>query len=414
MAEIMSPVGNFESLQAAIQNGADSVYFGIKGLNMRSMAANNFTIEDLPEIVEICSKKGVKTYLTVNTIMYDSDLDLMRKIIDSAKENKLSAIISCDIAAISYANEVGVPVHISVQANVSNTEAVKFYSKFSDTMVLSRELTLEQVRNIINEIKKQDIRGPRGNLVNIEVFAHGALCVSVSGKCYMSLALYNKSANRGECIQPCRRKYNVRDDETGEELVIDNNYVMSPKDLCTIQFIDKILDAGVSVLKLEGRGRAPDYVATVTKCYREAVDSYEDGTFTKEKAETWVKELESVYNRGFWHGGNYLGKKLGEWAGVYGSKATKDKILVGKVNNYYQKPKVALIEIESGEITVGDEIMFTGPTTGVLKSKLIQINLDDKIVKRAVKGNLITIPFETVLRKNDKFYILKDKSQEKE
>lgn len=331
----------------------------------------------------------------------------MRKIIDAAKKAKITAIIASDISAIEYANKKKMEVHISVQANVSNIEAVKFYSKYSDVIVLARELTLEQIKYIIDEIKKQKITGPSEKLIEIEIFAHGTLCVSISGKCYMSLAAYNSSANRGSCFQNCRRTYKVIDEETGDELVIGNKYVMSPKDLCTIGFLDKILDAGVSILKLEGRGRAPDYVATVTKCYKEAIISHKNKTYSKQKIKNWMKELKTVYNRGFWEGGYYLGKKLGDWSGTYGSKATKEKIQVGKVNNYYKKSKIAEIKIETREIKQRDELLITGSTTGVEKEKIKEIWLDNKKVKSAGKSKIITIKFNKLLRKSDKVFVLK-------
>ncbi|MEM3126598.1 MAG: U32 family peptidase [Candidatus Woesearchaeota archaeon] len=407
--EIMSPVGSFESLSAAIKAGADSIYFGVEQLNMRARSSNNFTIEDLKKIAQICKENNVKSYLTLNTIMYDHDLNLMKKICNSAKESGVSAVIASDISAISYANEIGLEVHLSTQVNITNIEAVKFYSKFADVIVLARELTLDQIKNICNQIKNQNIRGPKGELVKIELFAHGALCVAVSGKCYMSLATYNASANRGACLQNCRRAYKVTDVETGDELVIDNKYVMSPSDLCTIGFLDKIIEAGVSVLKLEGRGRHVEYVYTVTKAYKEAVEAIQHGSYTKEKIDLWVKQLESVYNRGFWHGGYYLGKKLGEWSGVYGSKATKEKQFVGTAVNYFTKKKIAHFIIDTGEIKVGDEIIITGPTTGIVEAKAETIFKNEKPVDFAKKGDEITVPIKEKIRKNDKLYLVKSR-----
>src|SRR3989338_6232832 len=337
--EIMAPAGSYESLMAAVKAGADSVYFGVEQLNMRARAANNFTLKDMHKIAGICRENKLRAYLTVNTIMYDHDMALMRKICNAAKEAAITAVIASDISTIAYAHSIGLRVHCSTQMNIGNMEAVKFYAEYADVMIMARELTLSQVKHICEEIKKQNVIGPSGNLVEIEIFIHGALCVAVSGICYMSLATYNASANRGACLQNCRRAYRLIDDETGDELVVDNKYIMSPKDLCTIGFIDKILGSGVNVLKIEGRGRSPDYVYVVTKAYREAVDSFYKGTYTQHKIETWTKELETVYNRGFWHGGYYLGKKLGEWSGAYGSKARKEKEFVGIAKNYYNKAK---------------------------------------------------------------------------
>lgn len=406
--EIMAPVGSYEALHAAINSGADSVYFGIEKLNMRARAANNFTTEDLKKIVKICKENKVRTYLTLNTIMYDEDLGLMREICDTAKETGITAVICCDIAALSYARSIGLEVHMSTQTNISNIEAVKFYAQFADVVVLARELSLEQIARIVTEIKEQDVRGPKGELIEVEIFVHGALCVSISGKCYMSLATYNFSANRGACLQSCRRAYKVIDEETGDELKVENKYVMSPKDLCTIEFIDKILETGVKVLKIEGRGRAPDYVATVVKVYKEAVDSYLTGNYTKEKIERWKKELESVFNRGFWQGGYYCGKKLGEWSGSYGNKATKRKVYLGRVKNYFAKVNVGEFMLESGKLSVGDEIIITGPTTGVIKQKVRSIFVKDKKVNSAEKGDRITVPVVERLRPADKLYVVVD------
>ncbi len=407
--ELMSPVGSYESLAAAIKAGADSIYFGVQHLNMRARSANNFTLEDLKKITEICKNNKIRSYLTVNTILYDNDLELMKKIIDAAKESRISAIIASDIAAIQYANKIGIEVHISTQANVSNIESVKFYSKYADVIVLARELTLNQIKHISNEIKKQNITGPKGNLVQIELFIHGAMCVSIAGKCYMSLAQYNHSANRGACLQACRRSYKITDEETGDELTIDNQYVMSPKDLCTIEHIDKIIKAGVTVLKIEGRGRKADYVFTVTKCYKEALQSYQDNTFTKEKTEQWIKQLESVFNRGFWHGGYYLGNKLGEWSNKYGSKATKEKTYIGHATNYYTKNKVALFQLESHNLKIGDKILITGPTTGVIESEVEEIYINDKPSKQATKGQEVTFTVPEKVRKNDKLFLVVDR-----
>ncbi len=409
--EIMSPAGNFECLAAAIKAGANSVYFGVEQLNMRARAANNFTIADLDKIVEICKKSGVKTYLTLNTIMYDHDINLMKKICDAAKKSGVDAVIAADISAIGYANQIGLEVHISTQTNVSNMEAVKFYSKFADVIVLARELTLSQVKKICDEIKKENIRGPKGELVRIELFAHGAMCVAVSGKCYMSLGTYNASANRGACLQNCRRSYKVTDNDTGDELVIDNEYVMSPKDLCTIGFMDKLIDAGVKVFKLEGRGRSADYVYVVTKCYREAADSFLSETYTEEKISNWTKELETVYNRGFWHGGYYLGKQLGEWSGVYGSNATKEKVFVGVAKHYFPKTGIGEFIIQSEKINLGDEILITGNTTGVIQGKVETLFVNDSPASEAKAGDVITMKVPDRVRENDKLYIVTAKTK---
>jgi len=405
--EIMAPAGSWESLTAAIKAGADSVYFGVEKLNMRARAANNFKLDELKKIVEFCDKHKVKSYLTLNIVLYDNELNDMKLLCDEAKEAGVSAVIAADVAAIQYAKSIDLEVHISTQANVSNLEAVKFYSSYADVIVLARELTLDKIKFIIEEIKKQKIKGPSGNLVRIELFIHGAMCVAISGKCYMSLATYNHSANRGDCLQTCRRKYKVTDEETGNELVIDNEYVMSPKDMCTITFLNELLDSGVTVLKIEGRGRSADYVNTVVSSYRTAVDLYKNKKLTEIKAKKLLKDLESVFNRGFWHGGYYLGNKLGEWAGVYGSKATKKKEFVGQIQNYYSKNKVASLLIETGSLSLGDECLITGPTTGVLQFRIKEILKDEKIVGVAVKGDVVSFQVKEKVRKNDKVYVLK-------
>lgn len=409
--EIMAPVGSFESLHAALKGGCDSVYFGIEQLNMRARASNNFTTEDLKEIVKICKKHNVKTYLTLNTIMYDHDITLLHKICDTAKEANITAVIASDISAVTYASAIGLEIHMSTQVNITNIEAVKFYAKFADVMVLARELTLKQITHIVDEIHKQDIRGPKGNLIEIEIFVHGALCVAVSGKCYMSIATYNSSANRGACLQNCRRKYKLTDEETGDELVVDNNYIMSPSDLCTIEFIDKIIEAGVSVFKIEGRGKAPEYVYTVVKSYKEAVELYYKGEYTKEKAKTLKEEMGKVFNRGFWEGGYYLGKKLGEWSGVYGSKATQEKTYVGVAEHYYPKPQIVQVKVEAGEVKQGDEYIITGTTTGVAMGKVEKIfkHINNKPTEISVahKGDIITFKVSERIREKDKVYIVK-------
>ncbi|MBI5001877.1 U32 family peptidase [Candidatus Woesearchaeota archaeon] len=408
--DIMAPAGSYESLMAALHAGATSVYFGIEQLNMRARATNNFHFEDLPKIAALCKKQHVKTYLTVNTILYDHDIVLMKKICDAAKVAGIDAIIASDFAVLQYAQQIGQPVHISTQMNISNIEAVRFFAQHADVLVLARELTLLQIKEISEQIQEQKIKGPSGALVQIEVFVHGALCVAISGKCYMSLATYNASANRGACLQNCRRSYKLTDDETGEELVVDNKYIMSPKDLCTIGFIDKLIEAGVSIMKIEGRGKAPEYVATVTAAYKEAVDSYFAGTYTPEKIEAWTKKLEEVYNRGFWHGGYYLGKKLGEWSGTYGSCATKEKKYLGTAKNYYPKAEIAHFMLEAGELKTGDEVIITGQTTGVLQTIINELYVQDKRAIIGKKGEEITFSVPQKIRKNDKLFVVIDKT----
>ncbi len=411
--EIMSPAGSFESLRAALDAGADSVYFGVEQLNMRARSANNFLIEDLPKIVELCKRRKVRTYLTVNTILYDHDIELMRRICNMAKTAGVSAVIASDIAAISYAYSIGLEVHISTQANISNIEAVKFYAQFADVVVLARELTLKQIEKVCQEIREKKILGPHGKLVEVEIFAHGALCVAISGKCYMSLATYNSSANRGACLQNCRHSYRVIDEETGDELVIDNKYIMSPKDLCTISFIDKILAAGISVLKLEGRGRSADYVYTVTRVYREAADAVLAGKYTKATVKNWKRDLDGVFNRGFWEGGYYLGKKLGEWSGVYGSKSSKEKVYVGKARKYFPKAGIGEFVIDTGELNKGENIIITGPNTGIIYVQVKSLHVNDRPSDRAVRGDIITFPVDKRVRKNDKIFIIKDRKYAK-
>ncbi|MFC2086924.1 U32 family peptidase [Bacteroidota bacterium] len=403
--EIMAPVGSYESLQAAIQGGADSVYFGTGHLNMRSKSAGNFMLNDMERIVEICRENDIKCYLTLNTVIYNADIPSMWKAIDAAKKVKVDAIIASDVAVIQYAANTGMPVHISTQLNIGNIESVRFFARFADVMVLARELDLEQVKEISKGVKLHDIKGPSGRLVRLELFAHGALCMSISGKCYLSLHEYNMSANRGECLQLCRRGYTVTDNETGHQLEIDNEYIISLKDLCTIHFLDKIINAGVSVLKIEGRARSPEYVKTVAQCYKEAILSIQEGTYSRDKIETWKKQLASVFNRGFWDG-YYLGQKLGEWSDVYGSKATKKKIYIGKGNNYFSKIKVAEFIIETGELEVGDEILVIGPTTGVLETTVKEIRVNLEKVNRTIKGDNCSIPIDTVIRRSDKLYKL--------
>ena len=405
----MSPAGSWETLNAAIKGGADAVYFGVEQLNMRARAANNFKISELPEIVSHCEKHGVKTYLTLNTILYDHDIPLMKKICDTAKKSGVTAVITCDLAGIMYAHSIGLEVHISTQQNISNIEQVKFFAQYADVVVLARELTLQQIQYICRQIEAQNIRGPKGNLVEVEIFVHGALCVAISGKCYMSLATQNASANRGACLQNCRHSYRVIDEETNEELVLDNKYIMSPKDLCTVEFLDKLLQSGVRVLKIEGRGKSADYVYTVTKVYKEAAQSVLDGTYTKEKKEAWMKELSTVHNRGFWKGGYYLGKQLGEWSGSYGSQATKEKIFIGSGQKYFAKNKIGEFLVETGEVKVGDEVWITGPTTGIVKTFLKELHVNGEKAEKAQKGDLLTFPLEEKIRKSDKLFLVVEK-----
>ncbi|NNL15857.1 MAG: U32 family peptidase [Flavobacteriaceae bacterium] len=401
--ELMAPAGNFESLQAALDNGADSVYFGIEQLNMRARASINFTLDDLAEISRRCKKKNVRTYLTLNTIIYDHDLSVVKTLVKKAKENDISAVIAMDQAVIATAREVGMEVHISTQINITNIETVKFYAMFADTIVLSRELSLRQVKKITEQIEKEKIKGPSGKLVEIEIFGHGALCMAVSGKCYMSLHSQNSSANRGACKQNCRKKYTVIDQETGFEMELDNEYIMSPKDLCTIDFLDQVADAGIKVLKIEGRGRAPEYVAKVIKCYRDAIDSVANGTYDKEKVIGWMLELEKVYNRGFWNG-YYLGQKLGEWSKGSGSHATQKKVYIGKGMHFYTRSKIGEFKIEAYDIALGDTILVTGPTTGAQELKVKEMLVNDQKLEKGTKGDSVTIPLDFRIRPSDKLY----------
>tara|TARA_R110001583_G_scaffold103863_2_gene251111 strand:+ start:143 stop:1393 length:1251 start_codon:yes stop_codon:yes gene_type:complete len=401
--ELMAPAGNFESLQAALDNGADSIYFGVEQLNMRARASINFTLEDLQEISERCKAKNVRTYLTLNTIIYDHDLSIVKTLLQQAKDADITAVIAMDQAVIASARAIGMEVHISTQINITNIETARFYAMFADTMVLSRELSLRQVKKITEQIEKENICGPSGKLLEIEIFGHGALCMAVSGKCYMSLHSANSSANRGACKQNCRKKYTVIDQETGFEMELDNEYIMSPKDLCTIDFLDQIADAGVQVLKIEGRGRAPEYVANVIKCYRDAIDSIEAGTYNKEKVISWMLELEKVYNRGFWSG-YYLGQKLGEWSNGSGSHATQKKVYLGKGMHYFPKAKIGEFKIESYDISIGDTILITGPTTGAKEMEVKELFVNDVKGEKATKGDSCTIPLEFRIRPSDKLY----------
>lgn len=401
--EIMAPVGSYESLMAAIQGGANSVYLGIEQLNMRSRSSNNFTREDLKKIVAIAKEHGVKTYLTVNTVIYDEEIPLMKEVIDAAKENDVTAIIASDMAAIQYAQSKGVEVHISTQCNVSNLEAVRFFSKYADVVVLARELNMSQVKRIHESIEREQIKGPKGNLVEIEMFAHGALCMAVSGKCYLSLDNLGASANRGACLQVCRRKYLVSDIETGNELVVDGKYIMSPKDLKTIDFMDKMLEAGVRVFKIEGRARSADYVKTVCECYNEAAEAVCDGTFEEKGVGYWDERLSKVFNRGFWDG-YYLGQRIGEWSEKYGNLATEKKVYVGKANNYFAKIGVGEFVMETGELSVGDKIVIMGPSTGVVEMVVEELRYDLKPVDKVVKGEVFSMPTPVKIRRSDKVY----------
>ena len=403
--EIMAPAGSRESLAAALKAGADSIYFGIEALNMRAHSASRFTIDDLKEIAATCNAQGVKTYLTVNTIIYDEDLELMRKICDAAKEAGISAVIAADVAVLSYCNQIGQEIHLSTQLNISNVEALKFYARFADVVVLARELNMDQVKKIHEVIEKEQICGPSGELIRIEMFCHGALCMAVSGKCYLSLDNLGRSANRGECMQVCRRSYTVRDRETGVELDVDNKYIMSPKDLKTIGFIDRMMDAGVRVFKIEGRARSAEYVYTVVKCYKEAIEAVENGTFTDEKVEDWNQRLSTVFNRGFWDG-YYLGQKMGEWSKKYGSNATEKKVYVAKGTKYFSKIGVGEFLVEAGEINVGDRLVLIGPTTGVIYLTANEIHYTNGPVDKATKGMRISIAVPEKIRPSDKLYKL--------
>jgi putative protease len=401
--EIMAPVGSYESLSAALQGGADSVYFGVEGLNMRARSSANFTLDDLRNIVGICEEKGVKTYLTVNTIIYNNELQKMHEVIDCAKEAGVSAIIASDLAAILYAHSRGVEIHISTQCNITNYETVRFYAQYADVMVLAREMDMNQVADIYRRIQEEQLRGPKGELIRIEMFAHGALCMAVSGKCYLSLHEKNASANRGACFQICRRAYTVKDREGEVELDIENEYIMSPKDLCTIGFLNKMIDAGVRVFKLEGRARPAEYVLTVCRCYDEALKAILDRTYSAEKIEIWKQRLATVFNRGFWDG-YYLGQRLGEWSEVYGSKATRKKIALGKVTNYFSNLQVGEFKLESFDLSVGDKVLIVGETTGVIEMRVPEIRVDLQPVEKVKKGILFSMPVPEKVRRGDKIY----------
>ena len=404
----MAPVGSWESLAAALAAGADAVYFGIEGLNMRSRSSANFTADDMARIAGICAEKGVRTYLTVNTVIYVNDMETMRMIISRARQAGISAIIASDMAAIMYAREIGQEVHISTQVNVSNTEAVRFYSQFADVMVLARELNMEQVAEIHHAIEKENICGPNGEKIRLEMFCHGALCMAVSGKSYMSLHEMNSSANRGACNQICRRAYTVRDKETGDELEIDNQYIMSPKDLKTIHFLNKMVDAGVRVFKIEGRARGPEYVAEAVACYSEALQAITDGTYNEEKIAAWDDRLVKIFNRGYWNG-YYMGERLGEWSAKYGSSATRVKSYAGKAMRYFSKIGIGEFLMEAGELHTGDEVVITGPTTGALIFTIKELRFDLKPVDCVTKGQLFSMPVPEKVRPSDKLYFWKIK-----
>lgn len=401
--ELLAPVGSFDSLQAAVNAGADAIYFGVEQLNMRTRSSGGFSIDDIQTVSKICKANGIKSCITLNTVMYEHDMRLLRTILEEVKQQGIDAVIASDFAVIEYCRELGIPLHISTQANVSNIESVQFFSRFADVIVLARELTLKQVEHITKEIKRKQIKGPSGELVKIEIFIHGALCMAISGKCYLSLHTQNASANRGACVQNCRRPYLVKDAETNEELLVDNEYIMSPKDLCTIDILDQVINSGVSVLKIEGRSKGAEYVHVTTQCYREAIQAVEEKSFTPEKIKQWIERLSAVYNRGFWEG-YYLGRKLGEWTPHPGSAATEKKIYIGKGSKYYPKIKVGEFVIESGSIKIGDTLMVTGAHCGMIKEKLDKLIVNGVEATEAVKGDKITFPIASKVTMSDKLY----------
>lgn len=407
MIEIMAPVGSWESLSAALKAGAGSIYFGVQGLNMRSASSVNFTLDDLAQIVTQCREAGVKSYLTLNTVLYDQDVEYMRQVLDRAKVEQVSAVIIADQAAMNYARKIGLEVHLSTQLNISNIEAVEFYANFADVVVLARELSLPQVKYIYDQIRERDIRGPRGEYVRIEMFVHGALCMAVSGKCYLSLHEAWKSANRGSCRQICRRSYRVTDIETGAELEVDNKYIMSPKDLCTIDFLDKVLEAGVEVLKIEGRARGGEYVKAVVECYSQAIHAFENGSFDEELGVELKERLRRVFNRDFW-GGYYLGHELGEWSRAYGSSATRKKVYVGKVTNYFSKLGVAEVLVEASELSTGSEVLILGPTTGAVEIMADELRVELKPTQTVIQGEKFSLAVPELVRRGDKLYKLSD------
>ncbi len=406
--ELMSPVGSYETLMAAIQGGANSIYFGIGKLNMRSKSTHNFTVDDIEKIVEICHKNNIRAYLALNTIIYDKDIEQMKQLVDTAKKHKITAIIASDLAVITYTRKQNIEVHASTQLNICNIEAVRFFAQFTDVMVLARELNLTQVKYITDTIKNENITGPNGKLVEIEIFIHGALCMAVSGKCYLSLHEQNSSANRGACLQTCRKAYTVTEKESGYQLEVDNEYIMSPKDLCTIGFIDEILDAGVTVLKIEGRARPAEYVKTVTNSYRKAIEAYNNKTLTKELAKSWHSDLKTVFNRGFWDG-YFLGQKFGEWNDSYGSKAEKKKFYIAKCTNFFSKIGIGEFLLQAGDLKIGDEILIIGPTTGVVETTITEIRKDLGKIEHAKKGDLVSIAMPEKIRRADKLYKLLSK-----
>lgn len=401
--ELLSPAGSFDCIQAAINAGADAIYFGVEQLNMRTRSSNPFSISDIKEVSTLCKSSGIRAYITLNTVMYEHDMQLLRTILQEVKKQNIDAVIASDFAVIEYCNQLNIPLHISTQANVSNIESVIFFSRFADVVVLARELTLKQVEHISKEIKRRKIKGVSGALLKIEVFVHGALCMAISGKCYLSLHSQNASANRGACVQNCRRPYKVTDVETNEELLIDNEYILSPKDLCTIDILNQVVNSGADVLKIEGRSKGADYVYTVTQCYREALQAIENNTYTAEKIEDWKKKLSTVYNRGFWEG-YYLGRKLGEWTAHPGSAATEKKIYLGKGSKYYPKIKVGEFVIESGAIKAGDTLMVSGPACGMVKEKFEKLIVNGIEATEAIRGDKITFPFGTKVTAGDKLY----------
>lgn len=401
--ELLAPAGSFESLQAAINAGADSIYFGVEQLNMRTRSAGAFSIGDIKAISVACKANNIRAYITLNTVMYEHDMQLLKSILREVKDQGIDAVIASDFAVIEYCNQLNIPLHISTQANVSNIEAVQFFSRFADVIVLARELTLKQVEYICREIKRKEIKGPSGKLVKIELFVHGALCMAISGKCYLSLHSQNASANRGACVQNCRRSYTVTDTESGEELLVDNEYIMSPKDLCTIDILDQVIASGVDVLKIEGRTKGADYVQVVTRCYREAIQAIEEGIFTSEKINAWKAEMRKVYNRGFWEG-YYLGRTLGEWTPRPGSAATEKKVYIGKGTKYYPRIGVGEFVIESGNLKAGDTLMITGPKCGMVKEQVNELVVNGKRKQEAKKGDLVTFPFATKVTQHDKLY----------
>lgn len=405
--ELLAPAGSFSSLHAAITGGADAVYFGVDHLNMRAGSANNFTVNDMPEIVSLCREKKVRTYLTLNVVVYDEEMEQMKRLVDAAVRNGVSAIIASDMSVIKYGAEAGAGIHLSTQVNISNSEALRYYSRFADVIVLARELNLNQVKHIHDYILINDLRGPSGDQLKIEMFVHGALCMAISGKCYLSLHENDKSANRGTCYQTCRKAYIVTEKETGYELEIDHEYIMSPKDLCTIGFLNKIIDSGARVMKIEGRARSPEYVRVVTECYNEAIHSIIDGNYNDTAIEHWRARLSGVFNRGFWDG-YYLGQKMGEWTNRYGSSATKRKVYIGRVTNYFARPGVAEVKLENGNLSKGDTILFTGPTTGAIEYAIEEIRVNLNSVDTACKGEYCSIPVGETVRRSDKVYLWKD------